>query len=84
MGKQEGKKLTKITPETRPPQAPPKEGMCLAGYRMLCVREMEGEGLKLKVHGLNSKDLRFRVQRICFVAFNLFTYQSPGSSVCGL
>jgi len=60
-----------------------KEGMCLTGYGMLGVGEMEGGSLKLKVHGLNSKDLRFRVQRICFVAFNLFTYQSPGSSVCG-
>ena len=70
--------------ELQPPQAPPKEGMCLAGYGMKCVGKMEGGSLKLKVHGLNSKDLRFRVQRICFVAFNLFTYQSPGSSVCGL
>ena len=49
MGKQKGKKLTKkaelrrnATAKIRPPQAPPKEGMCLAGYGMLGVGEMEG------------------------------------------
>ena len=30
------------TAKIRPPQAPPKEGMCLAGYGMLWVGEMEG------------------------------------------
>ena len=42
MGKQEGKKLTNNTPKIRPPQAPPKEGMCLAGYGMLGVGEIKG------------------------------------------
>ena len=42
MGKQEGKKLTKTTSKTRPPQAPPKEGMCLAGYGMLGIGKVEG------------------------------------------
>ena len=50
MGKQEGKKLTKRTelrkekrPKTKekePPQALPKEGMCLAGYGLLGVGEI--------------------------------------------
>ena len=48
MGKQEGKKLTKIPPEIRPPQAPPKEGMCLAGYGMLGVGEVEGGRNRVK------------------------------------
>ena len=30
------------TKEKEPPQAPPKEGMYLAGYEMLGVGEMEG------------------------------------------
>ena len=29
-----------------------KEGMCLTGYGMLCVRDIKGEGIKAKVHGL--------------------------------
>ena len=71
MGKQEGKKLTKITPETRPPQAPPKEGMCLAGYRMLCVREMEGGGIKAKSSWVNSQRSKVFEVKICFVAHRL-------------
>ena len=63
MGKRKGKKFTKITPETRPPQAPPKEGMCLAGYGMLCVGEIKEEDLKLKVHGLILKGQMFRGQK---------------------
>ncbi len=63
MGKQEGKKLTKITPETRPPQAPPKEGMCLAGYGMLCVGEMKGGGIKAKNSWVNSQGQMLRGQK---------------------
>lgn len=36
-----------------------KEGMCLAGYGMLCVGEIKEEDLKLKVHGLILKGLNF-------------------------
>ena len=32
-----------------------KEGMCLAGYRMLCVREMKGGGIKAKSSWVNSQ-----------------------------
>ena len=36
------KEIDKNTPQKiRPPQAPPKEGMCLAGYGMLGVGEIE-------------------------------------------
>ena len=55
MRKRRGKKFTKITPETRPPQAPPKEGMCLAGYGMLGVREMERGRFKAKSSWVNSQ-----------------------------
>ncbi len=48
MGKRKGNKLTKTTPKIQPPQAPPKEGMCLAGYGMLEVGEMEGWRIGLK------------------------------------
>ena len=49
-GKTERKEIDKrrarlrrnATAKIRPPQAPPKEGMCLAGYGMLWVGEMEG------------------------------------------
>jgi len=34
--------------ELQPPQAPPKEGMCLAGYGMKCVGKMEGGSFKAK------------------------------------
>ena len=37
-----------------------KEGMFLAGYRMLCVGEIKEEDLKLKIHGLILKGLNFR------------------------
>ena len=77
MGKQEGKKLTKIknkhqreTAQNQREGASPspsgggdvrgyggmrKEGMCLAGYRMLCVREMKGGGIKAKSSWVNSQ-----------------------------
>ena len=61
MGEQKGKKFTKIPPEIRPPQAPPKEGMCLAGYGLLWVREMEGGSFKAKSSWVNSQ--RAIVQR---------------------
>ena len=49
--------------EGEPPQAPPKEGMCLAGYGMLCVGEIKEEDLKLKIHGLILKGLNFGGQK---------------------
>ena len=48
-----------LSHEGKPPQALPKEGMCLAGYRMLCVREMEGGGIKAKCSWVNSQSLKF-------------------------
>ena len=33
--------------------------MCLAGYGMLCVGEIKEEDLKLKIHGLILKGLKF-------------------------
>ena len=59
MGKQEGKKLTNNTPKIRPPQAPPKEGMCLAGYGMLGVGEMGRGKIKAKSSWVNSQGLKF-------------------------
>ncbi|WP_315515059.1 hypothetical protein, partial [Prevotella histicola] len=32
--------------EGEPPQAPPKEGMCLAGYRMLGVGDIKEKRIK--------------------------------------
>ena len=32
-----------------------KEGMCLAGYGMLCVRDIKGEGIKAKSSWVNSQ-----------------------------
>ena len=60
MGKKEGKKLTKRTASPSPSEGGDvrgyggmrKEGMCLTGYGMLCVRDIKGEGIKAKVHGL--------------------------------
>ena len=49
----------KATPKIRPPQAPPKEGMCLAGYGMLGVGEMEGGRFKAKSSWVNSQGLKF-------------------------
>ena len=43
-------------PEIRPPQAPPKEGMCLAGYRMLGVGDIKEKRIK-------PQRLRFNSQR---------------------
>ena len=40
-----------------------KEGMFLAGYRMLCVGEIKEEDLKLKIHGLILKGQMFRGQK---------------------
>ena len=82
MGKQEGKKLTKRTASPSPSgggdvrgngrrrrlaTALRKEGMCLAGYRMLCVREMEGGGIKAKSSWVNSQRSKVFEVKICFV-----------------
>ena len=37
--------------------------MCLAGYRMLCVREMEGGEIKAKSSWVNSQGLKFGGQK---------------------
>ena len=66
-GKTERKEIDKrraeLRKEKRPPQAPPKEGMCLAGYGMLCVGEIKEEDLKLKIHGFILKGLNFGGQK---------------------
>ena len=70
MGKQEGKKLTKTKNKHQREAASPspsgggdvrgyggmrKEGMCLTGYGMLCVRDIIGEGIKAKSSWVNSQ-----------------------------
>ena len=74
MGKQEGKKLTKIKNKHQRETASPspsgggdvrgyggmrKEGMCLTGYKMLGVGEMEGGRFKAKSSWVNSQGLKF-------------------------
>ena len=44
-----------LSPKVVPPQAPPKEGMCLAGYGMLGVGEIKGSGIKAKSSSVNSQ-----------------------------
>ena len=78
MGKQEGKKLTKIKNKHQRETASPspsgggdvrgyggmrKEGMCLAGYGMLGVGEMEGGRFKAKSSWVNSQGLKFGGQK---------------------
>ena len=75
MGKQEGKKLTnkgrnsegRQPPKYGLPQAPPKEGMCLAGYGMLGIGEMEGERFKAKSSWVNSQKSKVWWSQICFI-----------------
>jgi len=67
MGKQEGKKLTKKggtkKREAASPYGLPKplqgEGMCLAGYGMLWVRDIKGGRFKAKSSWVNSQSLKF-------------------------
>ena len=67
MGKGKGKKFTKIKNkhqrETASPYGLPKplqgEGMCLTGYKMLGVGEMEGGRFKAKSSWVNSQGLKF-------------------------
>ena len=58
MGKQNGKKLTNKASEIRPPQAPPKEGMCLAGYGMLGVGDIKEKRIKPQRLRFNSQCCR--------------------------
>ena len=53
----------KATPKIRPPQAPPKEGMCLTGYKMLGVGEIKGGEIKAKSSWVNSQGLKFGGQK---------------------
>ena len=46
--KRSGTKKRETAAKLRPPQAPPKEGMCLAGYGMLGVGEVEGGRNRVK------------------------------------
>ena len=74
MEKQEGKKLTKKGGTKKREAASPspsgggdvrgyggmrKEGMCLTGYGMLGVGEMERGGIKAKSSWVNSQGLNF-------------------------
>ena len=52
-----------LSHEGKPPQALPKEGMCLAGYGMLGVGEMEGGRFKAKSSWVNSQGLKFGGQK---------------------
>ena len=70
--------------ELQPPQAPPKEGMYLAGYEMLGVGEMERGRFKAKSSWVNSQRSKLWWLEICFVAFNLFTCQSLKAEFVGI
>ena len=77
MEKQEGKKLTKKggtkkreAAKIRPPQAPPKEGMCLAGYGMLWVGDIKEKRFKPQRLRFNSQRSKVFEVKICFVAHN--------------
>ena len=74
MGKQKGKKLTKIKNKHQRETASPspseggdvrgyggmrKEGMCLTGYGMMGVGKIKGEGIKAKSSWVNSQGLKF-------------------------
>ena len=48
-----------LSHEGKPPQALPKEGMCLAGYGMLGVGEVVGGSFKAKCSWVNSQSLKF-------------------------
>ncbi len=48
-----------LSPKVVPPQAPPKEGMCLAGYGMLGVGKIKGGEIKAKSSWVNSQALKF-------------------------
>ena len=77
-GKIEGKEIDKNNPQNTaspspkvmPPQAPPKEGMCLAGYRMLWVGEIKGKSIKAKSPWVNSQRSKVFEVKICFVTHN--------------
>ena len=60
-----------LSHEGKPPQALPKEGMCLVGYGMLWVGEMEGERFKAKSSWVNSQRAKVFEVKICFVAHRL-------------
>ena len=53
--KKSGTKKRETAAKLRPPQAPPKEGMCLAGYGMLWVGEIKGGRFKAKSSSVNSQ-----------------------------
>ena len=57
-----------LSPKVVPPQAPPKEGMCLAGYGMLWVGEIKGGRFKAKSSSVNSQRSKLWWSEICFVA----------------
>ena len=77
-GKTKGKEIDKNNPQNTaspspkvlPPQAPPKEGMCLAGYRMLWVGEIKGKSIKAKSPWVNSQRSKLFEVKICFVTHN--------------
>ena len=77
-GKTKGKEIDKNNPQNTaspspkvmPPQAPPKEGMCLAGYRMLWVGEIKGKSIKAKSPWVNSQRSKVFEVKICFVTHN--------------
>ena len=57
-----------LSHEGKPPQALPKEGMCLAGYRMLGIGEIKGGEIKAKSSWVNSQRAKVFEVKICFVA----------------
>ena len=62
-----------LSPKVVPLQALPRKGCAWRDTEYWGLGRWKEEVLKLKVHGLVSKGLRFRVQKIYFVTFNPFT-----------
>ena len=59
-----------LSPKVVPLQAPPKEGMCLAGYGMLGVGDIKEKRIKPQRLGFNSQRSKVFEVKICFVAHN--------------
>ena len=68
--KKSGTKKRETAAKLRPPQAPPKEGMCLAGYGMLWVGDIKEKRIKPQRLRFNSQRSKVFEVKICFVAHN--------------
>ena len=64
------KNKAELRKEKRPPQAPPKEGMCLAGHGILRVGDIKEKRIKPQRLRFNSQRSKVFEVKICFVAHN--------------